>query len=81
MNPMPVPPNSLDKAFEWIEAGGILMVRTYGKTTVINAKTVAKFAKLGEWLLREDGKGYRLRSGKKSVYLMPGHLEFANPLR
>ena len=47
------------------------------RVTVIDAKAVARFAKAGEWLLKEDGAGYRLRSGKGSVYLFPGQLKFA----
>lgn len=72
-----VPPKSLTMALAHVDAGGRLIVPTYTRCTVIDAKTVARFAKAGAWLLKEDGEGYRLRSGKGSVYLLPGQLRFA----
>lgn len=73
----PVPPKSLNAALAHVDAGGRLIVPTYTRCTVIDRKCVARFAKAGAWLLREDGDGYRMRSGKGSVYLMPGQLRFA----
>ena len=77
MNARPVPANSLAEAFAHIAAGGVLIVPTYTHVTRIDAKVVANFAKAGEWLLKAEGKGYRLRKGKGSVYLFPGQLRFA----
>lgn len=71
-----VPPKSLDAALEHIEAGGTLTITTYTHHTVISQATVARFAKAGAWLLKEDGNGYRIRRGKGSDYLFPGHLKF-----
>ncbi len=73
----PVPPASLDRALAHIEEGGRLIVPTYTRTTVIDQKTVTRFAKAGTWLLKEEGDGYRLRSGKGSVYVLPGQLKYA----
>ena len=52
-----------------------LCVSTAIRTTVIDAKTIARFEKANAWLLKNDGDGYRLRSGKNSVYLLPGQLK------
>lgn len=72
-----VPPRSLGAALAHIEAGGRLVVPTATRVTWIDRKTVDRFAKVGAWLLKEEGDGYRLRSGKGSVYLLPGQLCFA----
>jgi hypothetical protein len=72
-----VPAKSLEAAFAHVRQGGQLVVPTYTRTTVINAKTLAKFEAAGQWLLKEDGQSYRMRQGKGSVYLLPGQLKFA----
>ncbi len=69
--------DALDAALAHVRAGGTLVIPTYGHCTVINARTLAKFDKAGAWLLRADGDGFRLRSGKGSVYLFPGQLRAA----
>ena len=71
-----VPPKSLYVALKHVKTGGILTVTTYTRRTVITEKTIDRFAKAGQWLLREDGDGYRLRRGKGSDYLFPGQLKF-----
>jgi hypothetical protein len=71
---VPVPAKSLEKALEYCRDGATLYVRTYTRTTVITAKTLASFEKSNIWLLKEDGDGYRMRTGKTSVYLFPNQL-------
>jgi hypothetical protein len=73
-----VPPRSLQKALDFVKAGGRLCVRTMTNVTVIDAKTLARFGRVGAWLLREEGESYRLRRGNGSVYLLPGQLEAIN---
>jgi len=73
----PVPAKSLPAAIEHVRQGGRLIVPTYARCTVIDEKCVARFEKAGEWLLKEEGEGYRMRSGRGSVYLLPGQLRFA----
>lgn len=72
----PVPPKSIDKVFKYLESGGTLYVPTYTKCTVITKKTLDKFRKVGAWLLKEYGDGYRMQTGKSSVYLLPGQLKY-----
>jgi hypothetical protein len=72
-----VPPKSLDRALDHLRKGGRLIVPTYTRCYVMTAKTLASFEKSGYWLLKEEGDGYRMRTGKSSVYLMPGNLKFA----
>ena len=43
---------------------------------MIDRKVLKRFEHAGAWLLREEGDGYRMRSGKSSVYLFPGQLRF-----
>jgi hypothetical protein len=50
-------------------------MRTYTRITIIDRKCLLRFENAGEWLLKERGDGYQLRSGRGSVYLMPGLLE------
>ena len=72
----PVPARSLAEALAYVAKGGRLVVRTAYRATVIDQKVVKSFAKAEAWLLKEEGSGYRLRSGRGSVYLLPGQLEF-----
>lgn len=72
---LPVPAKSLDSAIAFLRSGGRLCVPTYTRVTVIDAKVMARFERVGAWLLKEDGDGYRLHSGKSSVYLLPGQLK------
>jgi hypothetical protein len=73
-----VQPHSLDKALEHVRNGGILTVPSYTRWIVIDKKTLGRFEKSGEWLLKEEGDGYRLRQGKGSVYILPGQLLYAH---
>lgn len=56
---------------EKIKAGAKMVVPSYTRWIVVDAKTVSKFERAGQWLLKDDGRGYRLRLGKSSVYLFP----------
>ena len=71
-----VPPKSIEDVFKHIENGKSVYVATYTKCTVINNKTLNRFRKVGAWLLKEDGDGYRMQTGKSSVYLIPGQLKY-----
>jgi len=73
-----VEPRSIDKALAHVRTGGRLVVATYARVTIIDAKCLARFEKAGEWLLKERGDGYQLRAGKGSVYLLPGQLKYAD---
>lgn len=74
----PVPPKSLDSALAFVANGGRLVIPTYTRITVIRQRDIDKWAKAGRTLLREDGNGYRLASGKGSVYILPGQLAYAD---
>ena len=76
MEMKPVPPKSLEAALDYVRAGGSLLVPTYTRCTVIDRRALERFERTGAWLLREEGDGYRLRSGRKSVYLFPGQLKY-----
>lgn len=69
-----IPPKSLEKVIDFIRKGGRVCVQTCTRMTIIDAKCLNRFEKAGHWLLKEDGEGYRLRSGKGSVYVSPGLL-------
>jgi hypothetical protein len=75
----PVPPKSLEAALAHVRNGGRLVVPTMTRVTVIDARCLARFEKVGVALLRESGDGYRMASGKSSVYLLPGQLRFEAP--
>lgn len=72
----PIPPRSIDDALAYVAKGGRLVVRTARRATVLDRKVLRHFEQAGAWLIREEGDGYRLRSGKGSVYLLPGQLEY-----
>ena len=71
-----VPSHSLTQAIDYVRNGGRLAIPTYTRLTLIDKKTLIKFEKAGCWLLKEDGEGYRMASGRSSVYLMAGQLKF-----
>ena len=71
-----VKPNELDKALEWVRTGNRLCVPTHTRTTIIDAKCLARWEKAGYKLLTEEGEGYRMKTGKTSVYLLPGQLKY-----
>ncbi len=70
----PAPARSLAAILAHLYAGGEAYVATYTRVTILNRKALARFEKCGAKLLWEEGDGYRLASGKKSVYLFPGQL-------
>ncbi len=72
-----VPPKSLGAALAHVAGGGQLIIPTYTQCTIITQKVVDRFDRAGQWLLREDGDGYRIRRGKHSDYVVPGQLKFA----
>jgi hypothetical protein len=73
-----VPPKSLDKAFAHLEAGHMLLVPTCTRCYRMTKQTLAKFRKVGAWMLKEEGDGYRMQTGRTSVYLLPGQLKYGN---
>jgi hypothetical protein len=77
VNSIPAPPRQLGLVLSHIRSGGLALVPTYLTCTVIDAKCLAKWDQAGIPLLREDGDGYRLARGRKSVYLLPGQLKLA----
>lgn len=74
----PVPAQALEEALAYVRAGGRLITATAYRQTIIDRKTLASFEKAGEWLLKEDGDGYRIRRGKKSDYCLPGILRYVD---
>lgn len=69
------PAQNAAEALAHVAAGGRACVRTYSRVTLITPKVLKSFEAAGEWLLKDDGNGIRLRSGRGSVYLLPGQLE------
>lgn len=72
-----VPARNLDEALSFVRKGGTLLIPTYTHCTYINAKVLARFDAVGSWVLKEDGDGYRMKSGRGSVYLLPGQLKYS----
>lgn len=68
------PSNDLAGVLAHIRRGGRAMVVTYTKATVIDRRCLERWDCAGQWLLKEEGKGYRMRTGRSSVYLLPGQL-------
>ena len=69
-----VPPRSLAAALTYVRNGGRLIVPSYARAILITAKTINRFDAASQWLLKEEGEGYRLRQGKSSIYILPGQL-------
>jgi hypothetical protein len=73
----PAPAKALDKILAHIRNGGTAYIPTYLTCTRIDSKCLARWEAAGLPLLREDGDGYRLSRGRKSVFVMPGQLKLA----
>jgi len=71
-----VAPNTLKDALEHVHNGGTLCIPTYTSCQYIDKKCLTKFEKAGYELLKEEGKGFRMMQGKKTVYLLPGQLSY-----
>lgn len=66
---------NLEYVLNFIRSGGRVFVQTPLRVTYVDKKVLARFEKAGAWILKEEGEGYRMASGKSSVYLMPGQLQ------
>ena len=51
------------------------LIVTYYKTIPINAKCFERFESVGKTPIKRDGNGFRVYSGKSSVYILPGYLK------
>ena len=69
-----VAPKALDKSLAFVRAGGRLLIESVTRPIYIDAKILGRWERAGEWLLREDGDGYRLRNGRGSVYVFSTQL-------
>lgn len=72
----PVAPNKLTEVLDFVRNGGRVVVPSAWRMIVIDSKCLKKFEKAGEWLLKVEGDGYRMRQGKGSVYLLSGQLHY-----
>lgn len=72
-----VQPDEVDAALAHVRAGGLLVIPSNERWTIIDAKCLAKFEKAGVTILRREGNGFRFRRGKGLVFLFAGQLFFA----
>jgi hypothetical protein len=49
----------------------------YSSVITITPKTLENFKKAGYWLFKDDGNGFRMKSGKESVYLFKNQVVLA----
>lgn len=63
---------SLEAALDYVSRGGTVYVQTATRIWPINQTTVAKFQKAGYEVLKEADGGYRMQTGKRSVFI-PRH--------
>jgi hypothetical protein len=71
--------DNFNKIYDMVKHGTMTFYvpRAYGKTTIIDSKTINKFEDKGLkvlWIPKNEGNGFRLSSGKHSVYLCYTHL-------
>lgn len=52
----------------------VLYIPTAYRLTVINSKCIKKYEKANVELIKIDGTGFRMQTGKQSVFLFPGQL-------
>ena len=63
--------NALDNA-------GRFIIPTYTRITIIESKHIKQWKVAGRELIWKDndGRGFRMATGKKSVYVLPGQLKY-----
>ena len=71
-----VAPGELDAALELVRDGACLAVPTYTHCTIIDKQVLERFKAAGFDFLKEEGRGYRMRQGRGSVYLFPGQVRY-----
>lgn len=72
-----VKPGDAEVALQFVRDGGRLLVVSYTKPIILNAKCVAKWDAFGgKPFITNEGNGFRMRSGRSSVYLFPGQLRY-----
>lgn len=69
-----VPPGNLENALKHVREGGRLLVLSVFRVMTIDNRMLQRSEKGGTWLLKEAGRGFRLRCGGASLYLVPGQL-------
>ena len=70
--------NNFDEVLEKVKSGDMAFyIPTYTSCTKIDGKCFARFAKTGHTPLFKsmDGEGFRLASGKRTVYILPYQLK------
>ena len=74
----PVPSDAMDAIEAHMTAGGELGIGGgYRFATITNAAYRSR-TDSGDWYVKPEGAGYRVRQGRKSVYLFPGQLRWMN---
>lgn len=67
---------NLDQALDYVRAGRArLVLATYTHITLISKRSLASFEADGGWMIRREDSGFRMKSGKGSVYVLPGYLK------
>ena len=73
---MTVTHDNFASAVEALKAGGQMLILAYGRPVVISAKAWGAWEVTGKRLVfpSKDGKGFWLRRGKGTEYVLPGLL-------
>ena len=74
--------DTFDAALARVRAGqSEFLIATYTRAWGIGAKTIAQWEKAGLEVIAKDkdGKGFRMRTGKRRDYLLPGYLKEVTP--
>jgi hypothetical protein len=54
-----------------IKNGGQAFILSYTKILKLDAKVLEKWERAGYTLLKDEGRGFRMRMGKGSIYVLP----------
>ena len=74
MSGTPVQSGELQHALGHVASGGRLAIPTAYHLAIITQKNLDRWLASGRALLVEEGRGFRMRRGRSSVYLFPGQL-------
>ena len=74
---------NLDECIDAVAAGkGTIYLPTYGRVTVYDTKTVKRWQKAGNWLIKPAqspmGDAFRVARGKNSDFVFPGYLRYVS---
>jgi hypothetical protein len=60
--------------------GGVAMIPTNERAILLTGKLFKAYDAVGQELLRDEGNGFRMRQGKRSIFVFGYQIKLGSPL-